>query len=83
MMQWSDRKSLLFVMSRMLVGLLLISQPRVLPSLCICVCICCLRSYMSMTSCILMVSGSSTMFQGILKSPRTLIFLEFLSRVEM
>ena len=66
-MQWSNRKSL-FVKSMMLVGLLLISQSRVLPSLCICVCICCLRSYMSMISCILMVSGWSAVFQGILKS---------------
>ena len=30
-----------------------------------------------------MVSGWSTMFQGILKSPRMLTFLEFLVRVQM
>ena len=30
-----------------------------------------------------MVSGWSALFQGILKSPRMLMFLEFLSRVEM
>ena len=82
MMQWSKRKSL-FVMSRMLFGLLLISQSRVLPSLCVCVCICCLRSCMSMISCMLVVPGCSEVFQGKLKSPSMLIYLELLSRVEM
>ena len=39
MMLWSDRKSL-FVMSWMVSGLLLMSQSRVFPSLCVCMCMC-------------------------------------------
>ena len=82
LMQWSDRKSL-FVMSKMLFRLLLISQWRLLPSLCVCMCICCLRSCMSIISCMLVVSGCSEMLQGIWKSPNMLIFLELLSWAEM
>ena len=74
MMLWSDRKSLP-VMSWIVSGLLLMSQSSVFPSLCVCMFMCWCRSYMSYISLILMVSGCSGLFQGILKSPKMMMFL--------
>ena len=82
MILWLDRKSL-FMMSWIVSGLLLMSQSRVFPSLCVCMFMCWCRSYMSKISCMLVVSGCSGLFQGILKSPKMMIFLELLSRDEM
>ena len=67
-------------MSWIVFGVLLISQSRVFPSLWVCVYMCRFRSCMSRISCMFMVSGFSGLFQGILKSPKMMIFLELLNK---